>query len=146
MGDIVTQRNIGGFINGLTSIFPVSSAAGTVPGVAIDRQAHNLPLSATLHVGLGLVTGSPTTTSVTVTLQDSADNSSWAAYQPDGANNATLAALTAATTEGELDIDLSLARRYIRASAVVAFTGGTSPAVSHYAVVTLGGESSQPAI
>ena len=99
-----------------------------------------------MHTSLGLVTGAPTTTSVISTLQHSADNSTWVAYQPDGANNAVAPALTAATTENELDIDLSLANRYIRMSSVVSFTGGTSPAVSLAGFVTIGGESYQPAI
>ena len=47
MADLVTQRNIGGYITGVTSVFPQSPAAGTVNGASIDRQAHGMPLEGT---------------------------------------------------------------------------------------------------
>ena len=146
MADIVTQRNIGGYITGLTSAYPQSSAAATVTGVSIDRQAHGMPLSCTMHTAVGAVGGAPTTTSVVTTLQHAPDNSTWTTYQPDGVNNATATAITAATSDSELDVDLTLAYRYIRTSTVVGFTGGTSPTVLFDTKIVVGGESYQPAI
>jgi hypothetical protein len=146
MADIVTQLNIGGYITGLTSVFPVSSAAATINGAAIDRQAHNMPLSATVHTVVGAVSGAPTATSVVSTLQHSPDNSTWTPYQPDGVNNAVAPALTAGSTENEIDVDLSLAFRYVRVSTVVGFTAGTSPTAPVAAFVVIGGEAYQPAI
>ena len=90
--------------------------------------------------------GAPTTTSVISTLQHSPDNSTWTSYLPDGVNAAVEPALTAANTENEIDVDLSLANRYIRISTVVAFTGGTSPTALVTGWLSLGGESYQPAI
>ena len=146
MADLITQRNIGGYITGVTSVFPQAASAGTVNGASIDRQAHGMPLSTTVHTAVGALTGAPTTASVISTLQHSPDNSTWTNYLPDGVNTAVEPALTAATTENEIDVDLSLAYRYLRVQTVVAFTGGTTPTALTTAWLSLGGESYQPAI
>src|SRR5690348_6905088 len=121
-----SQHNIGAFVAVATSVEPQSSTGSTINGTGIDRFAHNNPLSCVLHQAVGAVTGAPTTASVQTTLQDSADNSTFANYEPDGATVQQTAALTAQNTENSVAIDLSTARRYVRAVTVVAFTGGTS--------------------
>ncbi len=146
MGDIVTQRNIGALLSPVTSVFPESSVAATVNGSSADRQAHSMAGSCSLHQVVGALGGAPTTTSVITKLQDSADNSTFADYKPDGVNVATTAALTAATTENGVNVDLTAARRYIRAVTTVAFTGGTSPTALIHASVILGGEATVPAV
>jgi hypothetical protein len=146
MADMVTQRNIGAYITGVTSVAPQSSTAQTINGSSIDREARNMPLSMVLHTVVGADSGSPSALSVQSTLQHSPDNSTWVNYQPDGANDATAPALTAVSTENELDIDLTMANRYIRIKTVVGFTGGTSPAIEVAALAILGGEPLQPAI
>jgi hypothetical protein len=139
-------HNIGAEIDAVTSVVPQSASAGTINGATIDRMAHNMPLSCLLHQVAGAVSGAPSAVSVVSTLQHSPDGSTWAAYQPDGANNAATPALTAASTENALAVDLHAANRYIRVSTVVGFTGGTSPAVLVAADVILGGEKNLPTI
>lgn len=145
--DIVQSRNIGAYISAVTSVEPQSSTGATINGGGIDRMSHNgNPLSCVLHTIAGAISGSPTTASVQSKLQDSADGTTYADYQPDGANTAQAAALTAQNTENSLSVDLTLARRYIRVVTVVAFTGGSSPAALVAAEVVLGGEPLYPSV
>ncbi len=142
----VTQHNIGALLAAVTSVFPQSSAAATVDGSSIDRDAHSMAGSCVLHQVAGALGGAPSTASVITKLQDSADNSTFADYKPDGVNVATTVALTAADTENSVNVDLAAARRYIRAVTTVAFTGGTSPTALVAADVILGGENTAPAV
>jgi hypothetical protein len=146
MSDTVTQKNIGALLAAVTSVLPESSAAATVNGTSIDRQKHSMALSCVLHQVAGAISGAPSTSSVQSTLQHSPDNSTWTTYKPDGVNAATSVALTAQNTENSLNVDLTLAYRYIRVSTVVGFTGGTSPAALIAADVILGGENTLAAV
>jgi hypothetical protein len=140
------QHNVGAYVSVATSVAPQNASAGTINGASIDRMAHGMPLSLLMHQAAGAVSGSPSAISVVSTLQHSPDGSTWAAYQPDGANNAATPALTAASSENALAVDLHAANRYLRVSTVVGFTGGTSPAINIAADVILGGEKQLPAI
>ena len=140
MGDIVTQKNIGGMAVSLQSVDPVVSPAATINGTSIDRQAHAMPLSALLHTQTGQETGAPTGVSVQSTLQDSADGTNFANYLFDGVNTATAPAVIAISADGNYSVDLTLARRFLRIVTVVAFTGGTSPTIAVAAELVLGGE------
>jgi hypothetical protein len=142
----VTQHNIGALLATVTSVEPQSSAAATINGAAIDRQAHSMPLSCVLHTAVGALGGTPTTASVQSTLQHSPDNSTWTNFLYDGVNTAQAPALTAANTENSLSVDLWLANRYIRVVTVVGFTGGTSPTALVNADVILGGEQTLAAV
>lgn len=146
MGDIVTQLNIGAIVAEVTSVFPQSSTGATIDGASIDRFAHQGALSCLLHQSVGAVSGSPSTVSVQSTLQHSPDNSTWTNYEPDGVTVQQTAALTAATDENSVAIDLSSAYRYIRSVTVVAFTGGSSPAAVVQADIVLGGQQLAPAV
>lgn len=143
--DINDIRNIGGMVGHVTDVLPQSAGAGSVNGTAIDRSAHNMPLSCLLHQAAGAVSGAPSTTSVQTKLQDSADGTTFADYLPDGVNVAETAALSAQNTQNSAAVSLTSARRYIRAVTIVAFTGGTSPAVLVSAGLVLGGETILPA-
>ena len=145
MSDITTLRNIGSLVVPVTSVFPESAAAGTINGASIDRTLHNLAGSCVLHQIVGADSGAPTTLSVQTTLQHSPDNSTWSNYQIASATQQT-AALTAVSSENTAAIDLTGAARFIRAVAVVAFTGGTSPAVLVAADIVLGGERELAAV
>ena len=140
------QHNVGAYIAVATSVAPQDASAGTINGATIDRMAHGMPLSLLMHQVVGADSGAPSALSVVSTLQHSPDGTTWAAYQPDGANNAATPALTAASTENALAVDLHAANRYIRVSTVVGFTGGTSPAINVAADLVLGGENKLPAI
>jgi hypothetical protein len=145
-GDITTQRNIGSLLSPIFSVRPQSPAAGVVNGVSIDRQLHSMAGCCAVHSGIGAITGAPTTASVITKLQDSADNVTFADYLPDGANVAVLPALTAANAEGNLAVDLTLARRFIRAVSTVAFTGGTTPTAFTVTGIILSGENTLAAV
>lgn len=140
MTDMVVQKNIAALVHAAVSVAPQSSGAATVNGTAIDRALHGDAACCVLFTAVGDVTGAPTTTSVVSKIQDSADSATWADYEPDGSNVATGATLTAANTSDGTGVDLSSARRYVRAVTTVAFTGGTSPAALIAASLILAGE------
>lgn len=123
----------GASIKSVLGVAPQSSQAATVNGAAIDRAGY----MGALVTGLtGTATGSPTTQSTTYKVQDSADGSTgWADY------NTSATALTANDGVKEISVDLRGAKKYIRVVAVVAFTGGSTPAQLIGATVGLtGGE------
>jgi hypothetical protein len=147
MSDIVVQKNIGGYAVDVTSVWPQSSAAATINGGSIDRQAHSMALSCIMHTAVGAIGGAPTTASVQSTLQHAPDNATWTNYTNPSTNAvAQGAALTAADTEQNVAIDLTNAYRYIRVVTVVAFTGGTSPTALVNADLTLAGENTLAAV
>lgn len=147
MPGLITQHNIGALIKVATSVFDAAASAGTVNGTAIDRAAHNMPLSCAIHADAGAVAGSPTTTSVQYKLQHSADDSTWADYtDPNTGSVAQTAALTAADSEAQIAVDLSIANRWLRLVQTTAFTGGTSPTVVSGGRLVLSGEPAYPAI
>ena len=138
-------HNVGSYVVPVTSVFPESASVGTINGASIDRALHNMPQSCVLHQVVGAESGAPTTTSVQTTLEHSPDNSTWSNYVIGTATQQT-AALTAANSENTAAIDLGGAYRFIRASTVVAFTGGTSPAALVAADIVLGGERELAAV
>ena len=146
--DIVSQLNIGALAVPISGVRPQSASAGVINGASIDRAAHNLPLSCVLHQNVGALGGAPTTTSVVTKLQDSADNTTFADYAPASANSVVqaCAALTATNTDNLANINISSARRYIRAVTTVAFTGGTSPTALVAAAVVIAGENLDAAV
>jgi hypothetical protein len=146
MSNTAYQKNIGAYIATVTSVRPQSASAGVINGVSIDRGLHSMALCCVLHVAVGALTGAPTTTSVIGKIQDSADNTNFSDYLPDGANVAAAPAVIAANGEVSLSVDLTLARRFIRAVATTAFTGGASPSVIAVADVILSGENTLAAV
>lgn len=141
-----TQHNIGALIAPVSSVVPQASAAQTINGTSIDRQAHSMALSCVIHTATGAETGSPTTVSVQSTLQHSPDNSTWTNFLYDGTNTAQGTAITAADTDQAYDVDLALADRYLRVVTVVSFTGGSAPTVGVAASLILGGENTLAAV
>jgi hypothetical protein len=139
------QHNIGSYVVPVTSVFPESAAAGTINGSSIDRSVHNMPNSCVLHQVVGAESGAPSAASVQTKLQHSPDNSTWSDYTI-GTTVQETAALTAANTENTAAIDLGGAYRFIRAVAIVSFTGGTSPAILVAADIILGGERELAAV
>lgn len=139
-------KKLGALFKPVIGLAPLANSAGTRNGSAIDRSpAGGVNYAGcTLAVQVGTPTGSPTSFTVDVKLQDSADGSTgWADYKPDGS---TTAAITQATAAGlaEIDVDLSGAKRYIRVVEVVAFVGGSSPAVPVADAVILVGADRTP--
>lgn len=146
MSDIVLQKNVASLIAPETSIVP-QAATASVNGTSHDRGNHSMPLSCALYTTLGAVTGSPTSFTVQSKVQDSADGTTFADYKPDGVNTAQdAAALTAASTAQWTAVDLTNARRYVRAVSTISFTGGTSPSIEIATVVIFGGENTLAAV
>lgn len=110
--------------------------AGTVDGLAVDRLGFE---DAVLLVSTGAVAGAPTAQTVDAKIQDSADGTTWADVA-----GLTIAQITAADTEQELDIDLTPLKRYIRVVATITFTGGTTPTIGLFAGFALGGAKEEP--
>jgi len=140
------QHNIGAFVALVTAVSP-QAASAAVNGASVDRALHNLPLSCVLHNIAGAATGAPSALSVVSKLQHSPDNSTWSDYIPPGASTvAVTPALTAASTDNSVAIDLSSANRFIRAVTTPTLTGGTSPTILLATDIVLGGEALLPAV
>lgn len=132
---------IGAYIKAFLGVAPVAHSGTTaVNGAGIDRSTF---ASGVLVVTNGATSGSPTSFTVTGKVQDSADNSSFADYKPDGTNVASLVNSTAGST-AQLDVDLATARQYIRVVTTPAFVAGTSPTVIAGANLVLGGSDTLP--
>jgi hypothetical protein len=145
MSALVAQHNIGSLVVPMTSVFPQNAAAGTINGASIDRVSHNMANSCVLHQVVGADSGAPTALSVQTKLQHSPDNTNWSDYQINTVTQET-AALTAVSSENTAAIDLTSANRFIRAVAIVAFTGGSSPEILVAADIVLGGERELAAV
>ncbi len=117
---------------------PIAQTAGTVNGIVIDRFGF---ADAVVHLGLGVATGTPTAQGVALKMQTGtlADGSD----MEDAAGD-IIAALTANSTQAELNLDLKGYSRYIRAVETVTFTGGTTPAIPVAVTVALGNPINQP--
>lgn len=131
----------------LGTVSAAAKSAGTVNGTAIDRKPVGSPGfdSCKLIQNTGVTSGTPTSFTVTSTIQDSADGSTgWANYTPPN-GSAALVADTASAIK-EVNVDLSSAKRYIRVAEVTAFVGGTAPTVLTSAVVVLTGSDEMPTV
>lgn len=134
-------NNIGATVVTKRQIAPAVYTPATTDGTGIDRLAIGMPMSCKLVASSGAQTGS----TADVKLQDSADNSAWADYVPPRGPTGTTpgvaadgacAQIAGANVTNEKNIDLSSARRYIRARSVVA--GGTSIALEAHILVGAG--------
>lgn len=148
MADIVTQFNIGAYAVPVSAVRPQSASAGIINGSTIDRFAHGTALSCVLFQNVGVISGSPTASTVQATLQHSPDGSTWTNYAPSNQNGAAqqTAVIAAGSSDSNVAINLSSAYRFVRAVTVVGFTGGTTPAVLVAATLVLGGEQTLPAV
>lgn len=138
------QTDIGGLLEPAIGIAPLAYSAGTTNGTGVDRL--NTPAgqvyqyySAMLSAHTGVTTGTPTTFTVDVKMQDSADNTTFADFKPDGATVAAVPTITAINTIARVNVNLTTARRYLRAVSVAAFVGGTTPTIAVAAQIVLGG-------
>ena len=119
-------------------------AAATVNGAAIDKRSVEAAcgggaLEGIIVVDVGASSGSPSAISLTIKLQDSADNSSWAdVTSNDIVDSAGDIVLTAESQIQTLGFRLPGLRRYLRVVGTLAFTGGTSPTLLYSASVLIG--------
>lgn len=144
------QRNIGAYLDVAASLAPVAGTGSDQNGASVDRLgpagAGALSLSAVALVPF-TTSGGVTGGTIVVTLQDSADDSSFAAYTaPDGTAATTTHTITGTNSTGliRLNVNLAGARRYIRVVVDSNPTGGT-PASIVGALLVLGGDDQLPA-
>jgi len=145
------QTDIGAYLEPAFTVAPQLSAAATIAGTGVDRlnTPSGLPYqyySCMLTVITGAVAGTPTSFTVDARFQDSADNTTFADFNPGsqaGSEPAlgwvSIPTITAANSVARVNVNLTAARRYIRPQVVVAFVGGTSPTVGVAAAIILGG-------
>lgn len=139
---IDTITGIGPKIKTVIGTPPGNIAAGTVNGTGIDRLGYS---SCVLEVQTGAVGGGPTTQTLDVKLQHSdSSGSGYVDFVPGASGSGAVPQLTAINTRNAQAIDLRGAKRYIRAVAVTAFTGGASPTFAQAVVVVLGGADTEP--
>lgn len=147
MEGVSASKNIGAYIKPIMSIPPtnqVAVAAFGLEGAAVDR----MPAvgkqfdSCVFLLQRGTTSSNPDPHTVTAKLQHSdieADGPTW-----EDIAGTTLGPLGENNTEAQVNIDLTGAKRYIRAVATVAFTGGTTPAIPVVASVVFGGAKELP--
>lgn len=128
---------------------PTSPLAGTVNGAAVD--VHQLSGggadfgSGRVHMETGVEGGTPgSARSVAVTIQDSADGSTGWANVLDENGVAYGLTISTVSTENSFPINLRKCKRFIRAVAVTAFTGGTSPTLYQSVGLMLSGAIVDP--
>jgi len=116
------------------SLAPASRSDPAVPvdGTAVDRTGYD---SAVVLVHVGTLTGSATP-SLTMQIQDSDDNVTYAAVAAADLDGGVLPAIVAATDDTLYEIGYLGRKRYLRVS--ITAKGGTTPAVISDAVVVLG--------
>lgn len=135
------SRDVGSVLREVTGTPPLADTGSTVNGAAIDRLANDNPLSAVLLAQSGAATGGPSTQTFDAKIEDSEDGSTgWADYTDP--QTGAVAAITQQTADDGIEglsVDLSSAKRYIRVTTTVAFTGGTSPDWPVSTALILGG-------
>lgn len=135
---------IGGLIKGMRGLVRNETGGAEQDGQIIDRRNYE---SLSLLLGTGVDTGGATNIQIQyrITQSDASDMTGEtdlvALTQWLNGNSAAVA-----SKELEVSVDLSGAKRYIRASQTVTFTGGTTPAIPLALMVALGGAKVLPAV
>lgn len=145
--NFANSLKMGPLFKGTRGTIPAAPVAGTRNGSAINRRVGgSLAMSLTLIATTGAETGSPSARTFDAKIQDSADGSTgWADYiPPDQTTVAAVTQITAASSEAEVDVNLSGAKQYVRVVDTLAFTGGTSPTLGIQTTVVLGGFDRTP--
>ena len=123
------KRNLLQTVIGKTLFLPQTVNGSTIiTGSIIDTQAMPDPHSLVVSMLTAAATGSPTAVSYAIIIQHGD-----AANLSDAATFVTLTAFTNATPGTPADytaqVDVALAKRYIRLAITPTFTGGTTPAI-----------------
>lgn len=119
-------------------INPQAASAGTITGSAIDRKDFD---DGRIVGQVGAVAGAPSAQSVIFKLTES--DASGGTY-----TDVTGGAIAAVTTDNQI-VDLEIPdmhkrKRYFKLVAVVAFTGGSSPAIPINGILELGKKDQEP--
>jgi hypothetical protein len=109
-------------------ILPSPQVASTVNGPAVARTG-----SMTVVAMTGVTTGTPSSFTVTIKLQDSPDGTTdWV-----DVSAAALPVITTINTLAELNWPMSV-RAFVRAVSIVTFVAGTAPTVQVAAIILMG--------
>lgn len=113
-------------------------------GTGIDLSARKFPASGKLIVVTGAATGSPTAIAVNARLQHSDALAS--GYEDFVVRDVVIQTpnVDAVNSAAHKNVDLTGAKRYVRAVVDVDLTAGTSPAIQAAALLVLGGEVDLP--
>lgn len=132
--------NGGAFIAPTLGISPQApTSSGTaIKGSAIDRLGYG---SAVLSVAAGASSGSPSSFSVAGKIQhsDTTTDGDFTDF-----TGGAITPITAVDTLAKVNVDLTGAKRYIRAVVTPTYVGGSSPYVFVGAQVVLAGSSNPP--
>lgn len=131
-------------LEGLAPKASVTTADET--GTAIDFRALDQFESGQVAIHVGAATGSPSSFSLAVTLQESSDGSTWTtAKQADSSANPSDATVTI-TSAGVtvFPFEVRRCKRYLRVRRQLTITGGTSPTLPNSALVQLGDCARRP--
>jgi hypothetical protein len=124
----------------VASLRPQSDSGGSaVNGLSVDTKGYN---SGVLRASINAASGSPTTASTVVKLQESADGSTNWADANDNTGNVISATVNPKTTAQDVVLRIEglnqNRKRYLRIVETTTFTGGTTPAVVVAADILLG--------
>ncbi len=127
------------------------TAAGTgdntaVTGAGIDRAAYNMPESAAVNLGWLAALSASQTLSLAVSIQESADNSSWDTAEVLQAS--TVVATGAGNKSGvtKLAVNLKNRKRYFRINFTPDLSAGATDTALVNAVAVMGGAHTLPAV
>lgn len=145
-------KNAGAMAKYFPLLAPVANdgtlVEATSAGLCPDRcpsGEHKEYLSAKMFASAGLSTGTPTSFSFPFKLQTSdALASGWADYTDPKTGSVPTVTLTAVSTSGAINVDLSNAKRYLRLSLDGTFVGGSSPTLQVSAGIVLMGSTQGP--
>ncbi len=138
MSGLSRMRDIGSFIKPAVGVKPTNDTGTVLTGTGIDRTGFE---SCVLSVGTGAATGSPTAQTLDSKLQDS-DTVGGTYVDIAGA---AITQIAADDGVAEVDVDLSIAKAFIRVVQTMVLTAGTSPAWPAKSDIILGGPVEVPA-
>lgn len=109
------------------TILAAKAQTATASGAAVQVTPGNSPsFDAVAIANVGLVTGAPSAVSVIITVEESA--TSGGTYDT-LATFATVATVVATAEASHIPVVINPAKPWIRATATITFTSGTSPAI-----------------
>jgi hypothetical protein len=114
-----------------------------ISGASIDRQGF---LSGVLGINVAAPTGSPSAAQIALTVTESNDNTAFTPITDALAilGDSTLPIDTAEGLNANIDLDLVGLKQYVKITAAITFTGGTSPAAVATYALALGDKNEQP--
>ena len=152
--NVAFQRNVGSFIHAVAGLAAQTITAGGAAdavaqnGITFDRNSlGDTVLSALFVLHAELALGASDTATALITFEDSADGSTWAAYDG-GPPDDYAAEVTAANADGHhiftRKCQLGGARRYVRAVITITLSAGATDTAKVDGVFVVGGSYELP--